>query len=128
LQELDHSCHSGGVRSWTWSFLVILSMMLLLDLTLVLACIWNKGDVSFKLLCFRYFWTWVVMTLLNCDVCWTTCKKGCKMWLVMMNHYDLGLYVGWFEIPHDFIGLPELYGFKYDNLITSVIVFVLMLL
>jgi hypothetical protein len=26
----------------------------------------------------------------------------------MLDHYDLGLYVGWFEIPHDFIGLPEL--------------------
>jgi hypothetical protein len=32
------------------------------------------------------------------------------MWLVMLNHYDLGLYVGWFEIPRDFVGLPELYG------------------
>jgi hypothetical protein len=46
----------------------------------------------------------------------------------MLNHYDLGLYVGWFEIPHDFIGLPKFYGFKYSKLITSVIVFVLMLL
>jgi hypothetical protein len=26
----------------------------------------------------------------------------------MLDHYDLGLYVGWFEIPRDFIGLPEL--------------------
>jgi hypothetical protein len=41
----------------------------------------------------------------------------------MLNHYDLGLYVGWFEIPRDFVGLPELYGLKYDKLITSVIVF-----
>jgi hypothetical protein len=41
----------------------------------------------------------------------------------MLNHYDLGLYVGWFEIPPDFVGLPELYGLKYDNLITLVIVF-----
>jgi hypothetical protein len=40
----------------------------------------------------------------------------------MLNHYDLGLYVGWFEIPRDFIGLPELYGLKCENLITSVIV------
>jgi hypothetical protein len=50
------------------------------------------------------------------------------MCLVMLNHYDLGLYVSWFEIPRDFIGLPELYGFKNDNSITSVIVFVLVLL
>jgi hypothetical protein len=41
----------------------------------------------------------------------------------MLNHYDLGWYVGWFEIPRDFIGLPELYGHKCENLITSVIVF-----
>jgi hypothetical protein len=47
------------------------------------------------------------------------------MWLVMLNHYDLGLYVGWFEISSDFIGLPELYGLKCENL---VIVFILVLL
>jgi hypothetical protein len=46
----------------------------------------------------------------------------------MLNHYDLGLYVGWFEIPRYFIGLPEIYGLKYENLITLVIVFVLVLL
>ena len=46
----------------------------------------------------------------------------------MLNHYDLGLYVGWFEIPRDFDGLPELYRLKYDKLITSAIVFVLVLL
>jgi len=39
----------------------------------------------------------------------------------MLNHYDLGLYVGWFEIPCDFDRLPELYGLKYDKLITLVI-------
>jgi hypothetical protein len=49
------------------------------------------------------------------------------MWFVMLNHYDLGLYVGWFEISRDFVGLPELYRIKCENLITSVIVFVLML-
>jgi hypothetical protein len=46
----------------------------------------------------------------------------------MLNHYDLDLYVGWFEIPRDFIVLPDLFGFKYDNLITSLIGFVLVLL
>jgi hypothetical protein len=46
----------------------------------------------------------------------------------MLNHYDLGLYVGWIEIARDFIRPPELYGLKYKNLITSVIVFVLVLL
>jgi hypothetical protein len=50
------------------------------------------------------------------------------MGLVMLNHYDLSLYVGWFEILHDFVVLPELYGLKCKNLITSVIVLVLVLL
>jgi hypothetical protein len=45
----------------------------------------------------------------------------------MLDHYDSYLYVGWFEIPLDFIVLPELYGLKCENLITSVIVFVLVL-
>jgi hypothetical protein len=49
------------------------------------------------------------------------------MWLVTLNHYDLNWYVGWFEIPRDFVELSELYGLKCENLITSVIVFVLML-
>ena len=39
--------------------------------------------------------------------------------------YDLGLYVGWFEILYDFIGLLGLYGLKYDGLITLVIAIVL---
>ena len=42
--------------------------------------------------------------------------------------YDLGLYVGLFEILRDFIRLPGLYGLKYDGLIASVIAFVLVLL
>ena len=42
--------------------------------------------------------------------------------------YDLGLYVGLFENLHDFTELPGLYGFKYDGLIASVIVIVLVLL
>jgi hypothetical protein len=46
----------------------------------------------------------------------------------MLNHYDLGLYVGWLKIHRDFIGLPELYGLKCENWITSVIIFVLVLL
>jgi hypothetical protein len=42
--------------------------------------------------------------------------------------YDFGLCVCLFEIPHDFVGLPELYGLKYNDLITSLIVFILLLL
>ena len=39
--------------------------------------------------------------------------------------YDLGLYVGLFEISHDFTELPGLYGLKYDSLMASVIAIVL---
>ena len=42
--------------------------------------------------------------------------------------YDLDLYVGLFEIPHDFTRLSGLYGLKYDGLIASVIAIVLVLL
>jgi hypothetical protein len=45
-----------------------------------------------------------------------------------LNHYDLSLYVNWFEITHDFIGLPKLYELKCENWITLVIVFILVLL
>ena len=56
---------------------------------------------------------------MNCDV---TCDWLCSIM------YDLGLYVGLFEILRDFIGLPDLYGLKYDSLIASVIAIVLVLL
>jgi hypothetical protein len=88
LQELVDSCHSGEVWSWAWSLWVILSMMLLLELTLVLACIWNKINVSFKLLCFRYFSIQVVITMLNSDVYWTTYETDvtCDLlcWITMI--------------------------------------------
>ena len=42
--------------------------------------------------------------------------------------YDLGFYVGLFEMLHDFVELSGLYGFKYDGSITSVIAIVLVLL
>jgi hypothetical protein len=42
--------------------------------------------------------------------------------------YDLSFYVGWLEILHDFIGLPGLYGLKYDVLTILVVAIVLVLL
>ena len=91
-----------------------------------LACIWTKCDVDVKLLCFRYLnlvcnnyelqCMWDTCELfVNCDV---TCDWLC--WIM----YDLGL----FEILRDFIGLLDLYGLKYDDLIASVIAIVLVLL
>jgi hypothetical protein len=73
LQELVGSCRRGGV---CWKS------------TLVLACIWNKGVVSFKLLCFYCFWTWVVITMLNSDIYWITYEMDitCDLlcWITMI--------------------------------------------
>jgi hypothetical protein len=56
-----------------------------------------------------YVWTNVTSVVL----CWT--------------YYDLGMLLCWIEIPRDF-GLPGLYGFKLENIISLVIVFTLVLL
>jgi len=88
LQELDESYHNRGVRSWAWSFLVTSSMLLLLELTWILACIWNEGNIGFKLLYFHYFSTQVVINILNSDVCQTTCEMDvtCDLlcWITMI--------------------------------------------
>jgi hypothetical protein len=64
--------------------------------------------------------------MLNSDVYWITYEMDVHVACYVESL--LGLYVGWFEIPRDFVGLPELYGLKCENLITSMIVFVLVLL
>ena len=92
-------------------------------MTVALACIWTKCDVDVKLLCFRYL-NLVYNNYVNSDVC----EKivNCYVtydWLCWIM-YDLGL----FEIPHDFTGLPGLYGLKYDGLIVLVIAIVVVLL
>ena len=51
-----------------------------------------------------------------------TCDWLCRIM------YDLGFYIGLFEILHDFIRLPGLYWFKYDGSITLVVAIVLVLL
>jgi hypothetical protein len=61
----------------------------------------------------------------------SSCKllvKCCNRWYVVLNHVQSWLVVSWLEILRDFIGLPELYGLKCGNLITSMIVFILVLL
>jgi hypothetical protein len=59
---------------------------------------------------------------------WTTYELWGNMWFVILNHVWSWLYVGWFEIPRGFVGLPNLYGLKYDGLIILVITIVLVLL
>ena len=110
-----------------------MGMIIYVILSYCLCWIWLWNWLVFELsvceglqqLCFRYLWTRVVITM------WTLMYSrylwnGCNMWLVMLNHVWSWLYVSWLEILHGFIELPDLYGFKYDGLITTVIAFVLM--
>jgi hypothetical protein len=58
----------------------------------------------FKTTFFRYvIWTCVVITLcfeLRCIQ--LSSRTLCSMWQWLLNQYDLGWNVGWFEILHDF--------------------------
>jgi hypothetical protein len=48
-------------------------------------------------------WTWFVITLCSKLRCIQLLLRTlCNMWLWLLNLYDLGLYVGWFEIIHGF--------------------------
>jgi hypothetical protein len=107
--------------------LCYLILMLLLVVTMELACIWTKCVWDGLNYLLPLLSNMVYNNLCDSDVC-ELLVKCCNMWYVMLNHVRSWLIVGWFEILHDFVGLPELYGLKYDNLITSVIVFVLVLL
>ena len=77
-------------RSWAWSSMYLI-MLLFLDMTMELACIWTMCD-GLKLLGFRYLWTRVVITMWTpmYEVLVSYLWNGCNMWLVMLNHYDLG--------------------------------------
>jgi len=112
LQELDDSYHIRGVRSWAWSFLVTSSMLLLLELTWILACILNEGNISFKLLCFRSFLTQVVINILNSDVYQTTCEMEvtCDLFVESLRSW-LVCWLVW--NPSWFRGLQGLWEFDY---------------
>ena len=93
-------------------------------MTVALAYIRTKCDVDIKLLCFRYL-NLVCDNYVNSDVCEILVNYDVTCDLLCWIMYDLGFYVGLFEIPHDFIGLPGLYGFKYDSTIAPVVAIVL---
>ena len=84
---------------WWWrldhghDLLCYLLMMLLLDMTMELACIWTKCVRVFQLLCFRYLWTRVVITmwtLMYARYLWTTCEMDVTCGLLCWIMYDLG--------------------------------------
>ena len=127
LQALHNSCSGWRVRPRVWSFYIISPMCFCWR--------WSYAGYVFKL-CWWCFETMLLPLLLNLgcnntvetlmyeNYLWTCCN----MWLVVLNHV-WAWFVRWlFEILHDFIGLPGLYGFKYDGLIASVIAIVLVLL
>jgi hypothetical protein len=100
LYQVPVSCDGRqlGPRAWSpcMSYL-----MLLLDMTISWHCIWTKCMcvVSKLFASTTLLWTWFVITLCFKLWCiqmllWTICN----MWLWLLNLYDLGLYVGWFEI------------------------------
>ena len=111
--------------------LCYLIMILLLDMTMKLACIWTKCVWGFPTTLLPLFVNSCCNNYVNSDVhkilvnyLW----NGCNMWLVMLNHVWSWLYVSWFEILCGFSWLLGLYGFKYDCLIAPVIAFILVLL
>jgi hypothetical protein len=60
--------------------------------------------VVLKVLAFAMsIWTWVVITLCSELRCiQLSLRTLCNMWRWLLNQYDLGWYVGWFEILCDF--------------------------
>jgi hypothetical protein len=41
--------------------------------------------------------------------------NGCNRWCVELNHYDLGLFSVWFEIPRDFMDYQSYMGSSFKN-------------
>ena len=78
-------------RSWAWS-----SMLSYLTAFAGYDWCWLVFELSvcdgLKLLCFRYLWTRVVITMwtLMYEILVNYLWNVCNMWLVMLNHYGLG--------------------------------------
>ena len=72
--------------------LCYLIRLLLLDMTMELACIWTKCVWWSQTTLLPYLWTRVVITMWTpmYEVLVNYLWNWCNMWLVMLNHYDLG--------------------------------------
>jgi hypothetical protein len=68
---------------------------------------WTKCGSKTMLL--PLFLIWVVITYSYSEV-WELLMICCNRWCVMLNHYDLGLFSVWFEIPHDFVDYRSYMG------------------
>jgi hypothetical protein len=75
-------------RLWVWSFYIILSIMLLLEMTMKLACNWTKCDVGFKTTLLPLLLNLVVTTLwtpMYVRYFWTICELWCNMCMVYVE-------------------------------------------
>ena len=104
---------------WWWrldhwhDLLCYLIMMLLLDMTMELACIRTMCVWWFQTTLLPLFVNSCCNNYVNSDVCEILVNylwNGCNMWLVMLNHVQSWLYASWFKILHGFSGLPVYMG------------------
>jgi hypothetical protein len=61
---------------------------------------WTK--CGFKTMLLPLFLIWFVITYSYSEV-WELLMNCCNRRCVILNHYDLGLFSVWFEIPRDFV-------------------------
>jgi hypothetical protein len=105
LYQLPVSCDGWWLGPRAWS-LHMSYLMLLLDMTISWHCSSTKCVCVWSLKLFAsttLLWTWFVIIL--CFKLWCISmmlQTLCNMWLWLLNLYDLGWYVGWFEIRCDF--------------------------
>jgi hypothetical protein len=125
LQVLSPPSWRWGLDHQAWSLLVILSKLILWT-WLLFGNVFKLMKLCIELCCFRK--TNSVFNILfetPMDVIRMSLMNYCNEWCVVLNHYDLGLYV---ESCLKSFGISRLLGLwesKYRNLITPVIVFVL---
>jgi hypothetical protein len=129
LQVLPSPSWGWRLDRWAQSLLASLSKDAFVGHGHYSGTVFETMKLCTKLCCFRetnlvcniLFWTLM-------DVIRMPLVKCCNEWCVVLNHYDLGLYVESCLKSLEISGLLGLWELKYRNLITSVIVFVLMFL
>jgi hypothetical protein len=111
-------CRGVSASVLTWDAFVGYDYYLPMSLNIMKLCIDLCCFHETNSVCNILFWTpmdLICMLLVKC----------CNAWCVVLNHYDLGLYVESWLKSFKISKLPGLWEPKYRNLITSVIVFVL---
>ena len=102
--------------------LCFLIMLLLLDMTMELACIWTKCVCDgLKLLCFRYLWTHFVITMgtvmyeVLVNYLWNEVTCGLLCWItVILVVCKLVWNPSWFQLTIGFIWV-QLWWFDHSG-------------